>query len=163
KSRQLQLGYHPILSHQPRKPHRARMHDITFLGSMTDRRDKFFAEHADFFASRRCHLRLVPLGLAKTKETRSYLSAERRNELLNDSRILLNVHYSEQKYFEWHRMLVGLANGCCIISENCHGHGPLVPGQHFIMVEPEYLITACEYYLEHPDECEEIACAGMKF
>src|SRR3712207_8954727 len=48
-------------------------------------------------------------GFAKTKETRSYLSPERRNELLSQTRILLNVHYSEQKYFEWHRMLLGLA------------------------------------------------------
>lgn len=163
KSQQLQLGYHPILSHHPRAPHQQRTHDITFLGSMTERRDTFFAQHADFFAQHRCHLRLVPLGFAKTRETRSYLSEERRNELLNDSRILLNLHYSEQEYFEWHRMLVGLANGCCIISETCRGHGPLMPGRHFIMVEQEYLIPACRYYLDHPEECEKIARAGLEF
>ena len=162
-AQQLQLGYHPILAHPTSIPHRARTHDITFLGSMTPRRDEFFAEHAEFFAQHRCHLRLVPLGFAKTKETKSYLSIERRNELLSESRILLNVHYSDQKYFEWHRMLVGLANGCCIITETCKGYGPLVPGKHFIMVEPEYLIPCCEYYLAHPDECEAIARAGLQF
>ncbi|HSH39978.1 MAG TPA: glycosyltransferase, partial [Chthoniobacterales bacterium] len=160
---QLQLGYHPILAHPERIPHAQRTHDITFLGSMTPRRDEFFAEHAEFFASHRCHLRLVPLGFAKTKETKSYLTIERRNELLSQSRILLNVHYSDQKYFEWHRMLVGLANGCCIITETCKGYGALVPGKHFIMVEPEYLIRCCEYYLAHPDECEAIAMAGLQF
>ena len=160
---QLQLGYNDILTHPARIPHRERTHDITFLGSMTERREEFFATNAPFFASRNCHLRLVPLGFAKTKQTKSYLTVERRNDLLSDSRILLNVHYSDQKYFEWHRMLVGLANGCCIITETCKGYGELVPGRHFIMVEPEYLIRACEYYLAHPDECEKIANAGREF
>lgn len=160
---QLQLGYDDILTHRERIPHRDRTHDITFLGSMTERREEFFAANAPFFASHNCHLRLVPLGFAKTKQTKSYLTVERRNELLSDSRILLNVHYSDQKYFEWHRMLVGLANGCCIITETCKGYGELVPGRHFIMVEPEYLIPCCEYYLAHPEECEKIANAGREF
>lgn len=163
RAHQLQLGYHEILSHRERIPHHRRSNDIVFLGSMTPRREEFFAQHAGFFARHQCHLRLVPLEFAKTKATRSYLSAERRNELLADARIVLNLHYSEQKYFEWHRMLVALANGCCIISETCQGHGRLVPGKHFIMVEPEQIIPACEYFLAHPGECETIAEQGRKF
>jgi glycosyltransferase involved in cell wall biosynthesis len=161
----LPLGYHPILAHPGNSPHphRVRNIDIAFLGSLTPRRDQFFAENAGFFSQHRCHLRLVPLGFAKTKLTKSYLSIERRNELLNQTKILLNIHYSEQKYFEWHRMLVGLANGCCIITETCQGYGALEPGKHFIMVEPEYLIPCCEYYLAHPEECEKIARQGLEF
>ena len=163
EAHQLQLGYHPLLTHPAKIPHARRTHDITFIGSMTERREELLAKNAPFFASHRCHLRLVPLGFAKTKETKSYLNVERRNELLSQSRILLNVHYSEQKYFEWHRILVGLANGCCIITETCKGYGALEPGKHFIMVEPEYLIPCSEYYLAHPEECEEIANAGREF
>ena len=159
----LQLGYNPILAAPAKIGHAERAYDITFLGSMTARRNRFFAEHADFFSQHRCHLRLVPLGFAKTKATRSYLSVERRNELLSNSKILLNVHYSDQKYFEWHRMLVGLANGCCIITETCTGYGALQPGRHFIMAEPEYLVSCCQYYLAHPEECEQIARQGLEF
>ncbi len=130
---------------------------------MTERREKFLAAHADFFATRNCHLRLVPIGFAKTETTKSYLSVEERNALLQRSKILLNVHYSDLRYFEWHRMLVGLANGCCIITETCEGYAPLVPGKHFVMVAPDALIRACEYYLAHPVERSAIAEAGRDF
>jgi glycosyltransferase involved in cell wall biosynthesis len=159
----LQLGYDPLLAKLPTRAHRDRTTDIVFLGSKTDRRDEFFARHADFFAAHRSHIRMVPIGFAKTKTTRSYLDVERRNELLSRSKILLNVHYSDQKYFEWHRMLVALANGCCVITETCHGYAPLQPGKEFVMVEPGQLIAACEYYLAHPEECERIAQQGLAF
>ena len=60
-------------------------------------------------------------------------------------------------------MLTGLANGCCIITETCEGYEPLVPNEHFIMVEPEHLIATCRYFLAHPAECEAIANAGRSF
>ncbi len=159
----LALGYHPMLRGSALKAQAERATEITFLGSLTPRREEFFAEHAGFFSEHRCHLRFVPLHFAKTDVTRSYLDAGRRNDLLADTKILLNLHYSGQRYFEWHRMLIGLANGCCIITETCEGHGALVPGEHFIMVEPENLIAACEYYLEHPGECARIARQGAEF
>lgn len=160
---QLPLGYHPMLRGGELKAPNERTIEIAFLGSLTERREEFFAAHAPFFSERRAHLRFVPLHYAKTEATRSYLSADRRNALLAETQILLNVHYSEQRYFEWHRMLVGLANGCCIITEPCEGYGPLVPGEHFVMVESENLIAACEFYLRHPGECARIARQGREF
>ncbi len=130
---------------------------------MTDRREGFIAANADFFAARNCHLRLVPIGFAKTEETRSYLPAAKRNALLQRTKILLNVHYSELCYFEWHRTLIGLANRCCLITETCEGFAPFVPGKHFIMANAEDLTTCCEYYLEHEDEREAIAGAAYDF
>jgi glycosyltransferase involved in cell wall biosynthesis len=159
----LQLGYDPMLAHEPVPPHTDRSIDIAFLGSLTPKREAFFSEHADFFSEHACHLRLVPLGFAKTTATRSYLTSQERNRVLSQSRILLNIHYSNQSYFEWHRMLVALANGCCVITETSQGHGALQPGKHFVMVEPEDLIPCCQYYLAHPDECARIASQGMEF
>ncbi len=163
RSFHLPLGYHPMLEHRPTDTPLARDLDICLLASMTERREKFLAAHAGFFAARNCHLRLVPLGFAKTETTKSYLSVEDRNELLQRAKILLNVHYSELGYFEWHRFLVGLANGCCIITEPCEGFAPLVLGKHFVMVESDELIPTCQHYLDHPEEREAIARAGRDF
>ena len=161
RAHHLPLGYHELLSHVGEKPRRDI--DIVFLGSFTPRRERFFARHTDFFSKRNCHLRFVPLGFAKTELSRSYLPAAERNTLLANSKILLNVHYSDQQYFEWHRMLLGLANGCCIITENCAGYAPLIPNKHFVMVESGGLIEACQYYLQRPEECARIAAAGAEF
>lgn len=159
----LPLGYHPMLAATKVAPPNERVVDLSLLASLTERREKFLAEHADFFAARHCHLRLVPIGFAKTETTKSYLPVNERNALLQRSKILLNIHYSDLRYFEWHRMLVGLANGCCIITETCEGYAPLVPGKHFVMVETGGIIRACEYYLGHPAEREAIARAGAAF
>jgi len=161
RAHHLALGYHELLGHSGEEP--AREIDLVFLGSLTSRRERFFARHTDFLSQRNCHLRFVPLGFAKTELSRSYLPAAQRNALLANSKILLNVHYSDQRYFEWHRMLVGLANGCCIITENCAGYAPLIPNKHFVMVEHDALIDACQYFLDHPDECARIAAAGAEF
>jgi GT2 family glycosyltransferase len=159
----LPLGYHALLEQRSSTTPLERDLDVCLLASLTERRETFLATHADFFAAHNCHLRLVPIGFAKTESTKSYLSAEARNELLQRTKILLNVHYWDLRYFEWHRMLIGLANGCCIITETCEGFAPLVPGKHFVMVELEELVRCCQYYLEHPDERAAIARAGHEF
>jgi glycosyltransferase involved in cell wall biosynthesis len=159
----LPLGYHPLLEQSgvPARPERDV--DICVLAAMTDRREQFIAANADWFAARNCHLRLVPLGFAKTETTRSYLPATKRNALLQRTKVLLNIHYSELRYFEWHRALIALANRCCMITESCEGFEPLVPGEHLIMAKADHLITCCEYYLEHEEEREAMAKAAYDF
>jgi glycosyltransferase involved in cell wall biosynthesis len=159
----LPLGYHPLLEQRDASVNSPRDIDICLLAAMTDRREEFIASNGDFFAARNCHLRLVPIGFAKTEETRSYLPALQRNALLQQTRILLNVHYSDLSYFEWHRALIALANRCCMITETCEGFAPFVPGKHFIMAKADDLTTCCQYYLEHEDEREAIAGAAYDF
>jgi glycosyltransferase involved in cell wall biosynthesis len=159
----LPLGYHPLLeqSDVPAKPKRDL--DICVLAAMTDRREEFIAANADFFAARNCHIRFVPIEFAKTEETRSYLPIPQRNALLQRAKILLNVHYSQLQYFEWHRALIALANRCCLITETCQGFEPLVPGKHFVMAKAEDLTTCCEYYLNRKEEREAITEAAYNF
>ena len=159
----LPLGYHPLLERRDASANSERNVDVCVLAAMTDRREAFIAANADWFADRNCHLRLVPLGFAKTETTRSYLPAARRNSLLQRTKILLNIHYSELPYFEWHRALIGLANRCLMITEPCEGFAPLMPGKHFIMARAEHLTTCCEYYLEQEDEREAIGGAAYNF
>ncbi len=159
----LPLGYDPLLEQSDVPAKSKRDLDICVLAAMTDRREQFIAANADFFAARNCHIRFVPIGFAKTEETRSYLPIPQRNALLRRAKILLNVHYSDLRYFEWHRALIAMANRCCLISETCEGFEPLVPGKHFVMARAENLTACCEYYLEHEDERKAITAAAYDF
>ena len=159
----LPLGYDWLLEQGARWPKRERHVDICLLAAMTDRREEFIAANADFFAARNCHLRLVPIEVAKTKETRSYLTPPQRNRLLHRTKILLNVHYSALRYFEWHRALIAIANRSCLVTETCEGFEPLVAGKHFVMARADDLMACCDYYLQHPDEREAITDAAYKF
>jgi glycosyltransferase involved in cell wall biosynthesis len=159
----LPLGYHPLLEQSDVPPKPKRDLDICVLAAMTHRREEFIAANADFFASRNCHIRFVPIGFAKTEETRSYLRIPQRNALLQRAKILLNVHYSQLQYFEWHRALIALANRCCLITETCQGFEPLVSGKHFVMAKAGDLITCCEYYLNREEEREAITEAAYNF
>jgi glycosyltransferase involved in cell wall biosynthesis len=159
----LPLGYHPLLEQSDVPAKSKRDLDVCVLAAMTDRREEFIAANADFFAARNCHIRFVPIGFAKTEETRSYLPIPQRNALLQQAKILLNVHYSDLRYFEWHRALIAMANRCCLISESCEGFQPLVPGKHFVMAKADDLTACCEYYLEHEDEREAITAGAYDF
>ena len=159
----LPLGYHPLLEQSDVPAKSKRDLDICVLAAMTDRREEFIAANADFFAARNCHIRFVPIGFAKTEETRSYLPISQRNALLQRAKILLNVHYSQLQYFEWHRALIALANRCCLITETCQGFEPLVPGKHFVMAKADDLTTCCEYYLNREEEREAITEAAYNF
>ena len=159
----LPLGYNRVLEQTDQSANSRRDIDICLLAAMTERREEFIAGNADFFAAHNCHLRLVPIGFAKTETTRSYLPAPQRNALLQQTKILLNIHYSDLPYFEWHRALIAIANRCCLITETCEGFEPLVPGKHFVMAKAKDLTTCCEYYLEHEDEREAITSAAYDF
>src|SRR6266403_60477 len=159
----LPLGYHPLLEQSAVPAKSKRDLDVCVLAAMTDRREEFIAANADFFAARNCHLRLVPIEFAKTETTPSYLPAPQRNALLQRTKILLNVHYSDLPYFEWHRALIAIANRCCLITETCEGFEPLVPGKHFVMARRDDLTTCCEYYLNHEDERKAITEAACNF
>jgi glycosyltransferase involved in cell wall biosynthesis len=159
----LPLGYHPLLEQSDVSAKSKRDLDVCVLAAMIDRREEFIAANADFFAARNCHIRFVPIGFAKTEETRSYLPIPQRNALLQRAKILLNVHYSDLRYFEWHRALIAMANRCCLISETCEGFEPLVPGKHFVMAKADDLTACCEYYLEHEDERKAITAAAYDF
>jgi glycosyltransferase involved in cell wall biosynthesis len=159
----LPLGYDVLLEQRDALQKSERDVDVCVLAAMTDRREEFIAANAEFFAARNCHIRLVPIGFAKTEETRSYLTAPQRNGLLQQTKSLLNVHYSDLRYFEWHRALVAIANRCCLITETCEGFEPLIPGKHFVMAQADNLTTCCEYYLKREDERRAITEAAYNF
>ncbi|HEV3400332.1 MAG TPA: glycosyltransferase family A protein, partial [Acidimicrobiales bacterium] len=69
----------------------------------------------------------------------NFVFGARKYELMARSRLLLNIHREDDPYFEWHRALGALANGCVLLTETATGYEPLDPFRHFVMAEPDAL------------------------
>jgi hypothetical protein len=137
--RYLQLGYSARLDRWGNHGSRAHPIDVAFLGAMTDRRARFFADAAARLAGARCELRFFDQSSAKHAGDPGYLAGTDKWSRLAETRLLLNVHRSEEPYFEWARALETLANGCALVTEPSTDTFPLLPGTHLFVAPLECL------------------------
>lgn len=84
---------------------------------------------------------------------------EPRTRLLNRTRIFLNLvrHPGE---LPGYRMILGMANGCLVISEPIHAPGPYVPGRHFVECRAERMAEVIKAFLDNETERQRIATEG---
>jgi hypothetical protein len=86
----------------------------------------------------------------------SFLSHDRKWELLADGKVLLNVHRTALPYMEWHRVIGGILNGCVIVTEHALGTAPLEPGEHYVSANYEMLPHVLEGALGDPERLERM-------
>ena len=94
--------------------------------------------------------------------TPGYRSGDERLALVASSRILLCVHSTERPYFEQHRAMLALANGCLLVTESSQHTEPLQDGVHFASAELDALPALCRRYLTDPSALEKVASAGRE-
>lgn len=131
--------------------------DLVFLGVSTPRREGFLSRHARFFAERRCRILLARLDQPRLSTTPGFVTGRALSRLLRSSRVLVNVHGDPSAYFEWHRTLAAVANGCAVVSE-AGDPAPLRPGEDLVIEELDHLVEECRRLLD--DEDARAAMAG---
>ena len=141
------LGYLPPSADPPPAE---RDIDIVFLGVSTPRREMFFSRHAPFFAARRCRIHLARIAEPRLATTPGFVTGAALARLLRSSRVLLNVHGQRSAYFEWHRTLLAVANGCAIVSE-AGDPAPLRPGEDLVIEDLDHLVEECRRLLDDED------------
>jgi hypothetical protein len=154
------LGYVPAWDVWHRDEARERPTAVTFLGGYTQRRGELLARCVPTLIPHRSAIHLVSTDQPNTAATRSFLSGERKWNLLADSRILLNVHQEPRPYMEWHRVIGAALNGCVVLSEHSSGTEPFVPGEHFVSSSYEHLPSVLHALLEDPDRLARIRLAA---
>ncbi len=159
----LQLGYTPLWDcwHGEREP--ARPVDLALLAGSTPRRLAAVAASAGHLASRRTELHMPEAFVPHLAESRHFLAGERKWELLARTKVLMNIHRSELGYFEWHRAIETLANGCVLLSEHSLGFAPLVPGEHFVSVSYDSLDVALGALLADEESLERMRESAYDF
>ena len=157
------LGYSSMLEANDAPDPPDRPIDVLFLGHTSRRRDEFFAKHADFFTSRECRIVLTDLARPRRADTPGYYSGAARASLLGRSKILINVHSTERRYFETHRALLALSNRCLLVSEDSPETRPLVSGCHFVSAPLDEIPAVCARYLADLNTLSAIALEGHRF
>jgi Glycosyl transferase family 2 len=145
----LQLGYSPSLDHFTDDDDRK--YDALFMGCFTPRRARVLAGCAPFLSSVRCRLIISDNSRPNSTRTVNFVPGEEKFELLRDSATLLNIHQSDEPYFEWARVLDAIHSGCVVVSEQSSDFGPLVAGEHFASCRPEVLGVLLEEVLADAD------------
>jgi len=123
---------------RPEDPWDQRPLDLHANAVLTERRDRFFAKHAAWFADLRCALFLPTPHIPISARVASALEARDATALAQRARILLNIHRDEMPYFEWHRLVVrGIWQRALVVTEPSLPVPGLEPGEHFVACELE--------------------------
>jgi glycosyltransferase involved in cell wall biosynthesis len=146
------LGYTPSLESVSDTAGRDRPIDVLFLGHVSHKRARFFARHAALFHKYNCHFILPDVARPRLSTDPNVFAGSRRNQLVRNSKIILNVHSADRTYFEWHRVMCAAANLCLVVSERSDQSEPFRNGEHLIFGDLDELPRLCEHYLNNESE-----------
>ncbi len=153
----LLLGYHPSWDRWGGDESLQRPFDALYMGSLTERRNTALARVAPALAGRRTKFLVHDGSVPVTAASEGFVTGDAKHELLARSRVLLNVHRSTVPYFEWHRNIPAIANGCLVLTEPGESHNPLVPWEHFAVAPEESFADFVEMLLAAPEVVRRLA------
>jgi hypothetical protein len=160
EARHLPLGYTPLWDRFDAGGERGV--DIAFLGCVTERRERLLARWADSLWRRRAHLVISDNTRPNVATSQSFVAGEDKWSLLARTKVVLNVHRTEEPYFEWQRVLESILCGAVVVSEWSTDHDPLVPGEHFLAARPEALHLVAEELLDDADRRQAMQAAAYE-
>ncbi|MGH9459574.1 MAG: hypothetical protein ACRD1X_00005, partial [Vicinamibacteria bacterium] len=140
--------------------------DVLFLGTITPRRDAFFAAAAPVLANHRCYLSLPDASRPKIVRAGTTMDTLTAIGLAQRAKIVLNVHRDRDNYFEWHRIVMhGIWHKALVLSEECSSAPPLRAGIDFAEAPLSELPKKIAHYLSDPmgrKEAQTIASQGFQ-
>jgi len=90
------------------------------------------------------------------------LWADSRTRLINRAEAFINI----QRYpaeVSAHRLILGMANKCLVISEPIYRPAPFIPGEHYVEAAVSEMPAALNYYRTHPAERDRIVDRAYRF
>ncbi|HEY3832674.1 MAG TPA: glycosyltransferase family A protein [Acidimicrobiia bacterium] len=159
----LLLGYHPSWDRWGGDDSVLRHLDAVYMGSLTERRSEALARVAPVLAGRRTRFLIHDGRVPVTHDGDGYVTGDEKHDLLAHTRLLLNVHRSKVPYFEWHRNMPAITNGCLVVTEPGESHDPLVPWEHFAVAPSDSFPEFVEMLLASPDVVRRLVHQGYDF
>jgi hypothetical protein len=146
----VQLGYVPTWDTWHRDEGALRPIDVLYLGAADPRRDPLLPGIRHALSARECQFLVPPLEV-RTAPRPDFITGTDKYHRLRSSRVLLNLHRTTSRAFEWMRFLEAICNGCVVVSEPSLDSLPLVPGEHFLVADVEHIAGTVDELLDDPD------------
>lgn len=122
--------------------------DVLFVGSLSRRREAVLSSLAPTLAEFRTSVRLAEARQPLTTDSPALTTTAEFIQLARQSKVLLNIHRDQHRYFEWQRLvMVGMANGCLVISDATPDSGVFRAGEHYVESEVHGLPGLLTFYL----------------
>lgn len=120
--------------------------DVSFLGTKSPARERFFARHAARFAEYEaflyCSSNRMPLAAKGGVLTRI------ATHIAMHSKISLNIHRDEFGYFEWYRIVkMAIYTGSIVVSDACLPHSGFVAGVNYFEENHRYIPDLIDWLL----------------
>jgi hypothetical protein len=136
--------------------------DVLFLGCQSVRREEELARLARVLWSRETRLVVSDNGAPNWSQDESFVTGEHKRSLLASSRVLVNIHQSNEPYFEWLRAVEAAHCGTVIVSEPGLHTEPFVSGKHMVTTPAAGMSMAIEELLDDPDALVRLRTAAYE-
>src|SRR5262249_44634258 len=137
--------------------------DVTFMGTVTERRERALARCGAVLRTRRAALHLYEPLVPHHADHNYFLSGARKWDALASAHTILNIHRGELAYMEWQRVLGAVLNGCVVVTEHSYGYAPFVPNEHFVSAGYDDLHLVLGTLLDDPGRIEAIRRAAYRY
>jgi hypothetical protein len=139
-------------------PEAERPIDLAFVGTQTERRERYLARAAAVLDRHRSLVELTePAPPGGDPDT---VSVDARPPGLTEAKIALNLHAGDDAALEWHRVVDAVHAGAVVVSEHAHGFAPLIPGEHLLVGSADAVPYVAETLLGDPTRLAHMRVAA---
>lgn len=113
--------------------------DVGFMGCATDRRLRILAGMSWLLQQPGTNLLISDNSKPNHADSGSFLTGTRKRDTLASTKVLLNIHQTDEPYFEWLRVTEAALCGTVVVTEPSVGTGIFEPGEHLLVATVESL------------------------
>jgi hypothetical protein len=140
--------------------------DVLFIGYLSPRRAEFFARAEYELSKYRCYFHFSHGTTPVVSGENTHMNTMTAIGLAQRAKIVLNIHHGEDKYFEWHRVVMhGLWQKALVVSEAADVAPPFEAGRDFVATGLDDITEQIAFYLssvEGQERAQTIADCGYR-
>jgi hypothetical protein len=137
-------------------------HEVLYLGNKQPRRLAELATAAGQLARTSAKLLISDNDEPNRVTSPTFVVGDDKRRLLSRTGLLINIHQSDEPYFEWLRFVEAVHCGTPVLTERSVESHPFEDSEHFLSFEPEALGPALEEALADPDKLHAVAGAAYE-